>query len=53
MLVVTHEMGFARHVGLALVFMDRGEIVEERRRSQFFAAPKTERAQRFLQQFED
>ena len=53
MLVVTHEMGFARHVGTRTVFMDRGEIVEEAPGAAFFEAPKTERAQRFLQQFED
>jgi ABC-type polar amino acid transport system ATPase subunit len=51
MLVVTHEMGFARHVGTRTVFMDRGEIVEEAPGAAFFEAPKTERAQRFLQQF--
>ena len=48
MLVVTHEMGFARHVGTRTVFMDRGEIVEEAAGSAFFDAPKTERARRFL-----
>lgn len=53
MLVVTHEMGFARHVGSRVVFMDRGEIVEEGAPIAFFSSPKTERAQRFLQQFED
>jgi len=53
MLVVTHEMNFARHVGTRTVFMDRGEIVEEAPGSTFFDAPKTERAQRFLQQFEE
>src|SRR5436305_2915728 len=53
MLVVTHEMNFARHVGTRTVFMDRGEIVEEAPGSAFFDAPKTERAQRFLQQFQD
>jgi ABC-type polar amino acid transport system ATPase subunit len=53
MLVVTHEMGFARHVATRTVFMDRGEIVEEAPGAAFFEAPKTERAQRFLQQFED
>ena len=53
MLVVTHEMNFARHVGTRTVFMDRGEIVEEAPGSAFFDAPKTERARRFLQQFED
>jgi len=53
MVVVTHEMGFARHVGTRTVFMDRGEIVEEAPGSAFFDSPKTERAQRFLQQFEE
>ena len=53
MLVVTHEMGFARHVGTRTVFMDRGEIVEEAPGAIFFEAPKTERARRFLQQFEE
>ena len=53
MLVVTHEMNFARHVGTRTVFMDRGEIVEEAPGSAFFDAPKTERARRFLQQFQD
>ena len=53
MLVVTHEMGFARHVGSRVVFMDRGEIVEEAPPAQFFDAPRTERAQRFLKQFEE
>jgi ABC-type polar amino acid transport system ATPase subunit len=53
MLVVTHEMHFARDVGSRLAFMDRGEILEEAVPEQFFASPRTERARRFLQQFED
>ena len=53
MMVVTHEMNFARNVGSRLAFMDLGEIVEETVPAQFFSAPKTERAKRFLQQFED
>jgi polar amino acid transport system ATP-binding protein len=53
MLVVTHEMGFARHVGTRTVFMDRGEIVEAAPGAAFFDSPQTERARRFLQQFED
>ena len=53
MLVVTHEMGFARSVGTRLVFMDRGEIVEDTKPVTFFSTPKTDRAQRFLMQFED
>jgi polar amino acid transport system ATP-binding protein len=53
MLVVTHEMGFARRVGSRVVFMDRGEIVEEAAPAAFFDAPRTERAGRFLMQFAD
>ena len=53
MMVVTHEMNFARNVGSRLAFMDRGEIVEEAVPVQFFSAPKTDRAKRFLQLFED
>jgi len=53
MLVVTHEMGFARQVGRRVVFMDHGEIVEEGPPQSFFTAPATERAARFLAQLED
>jgi ABC-type polar amino acid transport system ATPase subunit len=53
MMVVTHEMNFARNVGSRLAFMDHGEIVEEGVPAQFFDAPKTERAKRFLQLFEE
>jgi ABC-type polar amino acid transport system ATPase subunit len=53
MMVVTHEMTFARNVGSRVAFMDYGEIVEEAEPPQFFSAPKTERAKRFLQLFED
>jgi ABC-type polar amino acid transport system ATPase subunit len=53
MLVVTHEMGFARSVGTRLVFMDGGEIVEDTEPITFFSAPKSDRARRFLAQFED
>ena len=48
MMVVTHEMGFARKVAQRVVFMDRGEIVEDAPAAQFFAAPASERAQGFL-----
>ncbi|MFN7210001.1 MAG: amino acid ABC transporter ATP-binding protein [Aggregatilineales bacterium] len=48
MLVVTHEMGFAREVADRIVFFDRGEIVEENTPDGFFNAPKTERAKQFL-----
>jgi ABC-type polar amino acid transport system ATPase subunit len=53
MLVVTHEMNFARQVGRRVVFMDHGEIVEEAPPQRFFTAPATERAARFLAQLED
>jgi ABC-type polar amino acid transport system ATPase subunit len=48
MLVVTHEMGFARRVADRIVFMDHGEIVEETPKDEFFSAPRTKRAQEFL-----
>jgi glutamate/aspartate transport system ATP-binding protein len=48
MIVVTHEMGFARRVAHRIVFMDRGKIVEDAPTQDFFAAPKTDRARQFL-----
>ncbi|MEA2720687.1 MAG: aspartate/glutamate/glutamine transport system ATP-binding protein [Candidatus Eremiobacteraeota bacterium] len=48
MVVVTHEMGFAREVGDRVVFMDAGRIVEQARPDQFFSAPANPRAQLFL-----
>ncbi|MEO0702652.1 MAG: amino acid ABC transporter ATP-binding protein [Pseudomonadota bacterium] len=50
MIVVTHEMGFARKVADRVVFMDEGEVVEVDTPDVFFGAPKTERAQLFLSQ---
>jgi general L-amino acid transport system ATP-binding protein len=50
MLVVTHEMGFARQVADRVVFMDRGEIVEVNAPEPFFAAPQHERTRQFLSQ---
>ena len=50
MIVVTHEMGFARTVADRVVFMDRGEIVETAPPREFFSAPRTARAQLFLSQ---
>ncbi len=50
MIVVTHEMGFARTVADSIVFMDRGEIVESAPPQEFFAHPKTDRARLFLSQ---
>jgi general L-amino acid transport system ATP-binding protein len=50
MLVVTHEMGFARQVANRIVFMDRGQIVEANRPDEFFAHPQHERTKLFLSQ---
>jgi general L-amino acid transport system ATP-binding protein len=50
MVVVTHEMGFARTVADRIVFMDQGEIVEAAAPESFFAAPQTDRARLFLSQ---
>ncbi len=50
MVVVTHEMGFARTVADRIVFMDQGEIVEAAPPAEFFAAPRTDRARLFLSQ---
>jgi glutamate/aspartate transport system ATP-binding protein len=48
MIVVTHEMGFARKVAHRVVFMDRGEIVEDDQKEAFFSSPRSDRAQKFL-----
>jgi len=48
MIVVTHEMGFARKVAHRIIFMDEGRIVEEGRPEEFFASPKEERTRNFL-----
>src|SRR5208337_67778 len=48
MIVVTHEMGFARRVAHRVVFMDRGQIVEDAPTADFFGKPRSERAQLFL-----
>lgn len=50
MLVVTHEMGFAKSVADRVIFMDRGEIVEQGPPSEFFANPKSDRTKLFLAQ---
>jgi len=50
LVVVTHEMGFAREVADRVVFVDRGEILEIEKPGEFFDRPKTERAQKFLSQ---
>jgi glutamate/aspartate transport system ATP-binding protein len=48
MMVVTHEMGFARKVADRVVFMDAGEIVEDSGKEEFFGSPRSDRAQMFL-----
>jgi len=48
MLVVTHEMGFARQVANRIVFMDEGQIVEQNTPAEFFSHPKSERTKNFL-----
>ena len=48
MVVVTHEMGFARKVADRVVFMDQGSIVEDAPKEDFFGTPRSERAQLFL-----
>ncbi|KQQ96223.1 amino acid ABC transporter ATP-binding protein [Massilia sp. Leaf139] len=48
MMVVTHEMGFARKVADRIVFMDHGRIVEDSPKDAFFSAPRSERAREFL-----
>ncbi len=50
MLCVTHEMGFARTVAYRVIFMDRGEIVEQSAPDEFFTQPKSERTRAFLSQ---
>ena len=48
MIVVTHEMGFARRVAHRVVFMDEGRIIEQNKPEEFFAAPQSPRARQFL-----
>jgi ABC-type polar amino acid transport system ATPase subunit len=50
MVIVTHEMGFAKEVADRVVFFDRGKIVETAAPDVFFSKPQTERAQTFLRQ---
>ena len=51
MVVVTHEMGFAREVCEEVVFMDKGKVVERAAPSDFFSSPETERARQFLARY--
>lgn len=48
MMVVTHEMGFARKVANRVIFMDKGEIIEDTSKDQFFNNPQSDRAKDFL-----
>jgi glutamate/aspartate transport system ATP-binding protein len=48
MMVVTHEMGFAKRVANRIVFMDKGYIVEDCTKDEFFGSPRSERARDFL-----
>jgi len=50
---VTHEMGFARAVADRVIFMDRGEIVEQNEPEAFFSNPQSERGKQFLSQILD
>ena len=50
MVVVTHEMGFAREVGDRVIFMDEGRIVEEGSLEQIFSNPQEERTKQFISQ---
>ena len=51
MVIVTHEMNFAKEVADKIIFMDEGQIVETSSPDEFFKEPKTERARRFLNIF--
>lgn len=50
MVVVTHEMGFAREVGDRVLMMDAGQIIEEGPPEKFFVNPESERTKRFLKE---
>ena len=49
MIIVTHEMGFAKEIGSNIVFMDKGKIVEEGSSSEIFETPKSSRLKKFLE----
>lgn len=52
MVIVTHEMEFAKHVADKVVFMEDGKIIESSSPKEFFENPKTDRAKSFLESFE-
>ena len=49
MIIVTHELNFAKEIATRAVFLDEGKIVESGEASEFFAHPKTERVKQFLE----
>jgi polar amino acid transport system ATP-binding protein len=51
MMVVTHEMGFARDAATRILFLDRGRVVETAMPERFFSSPETERARQFIQRY--
>lgn len=51
MVVVTHEMGFAREAATRILFLDRGRVVETAAPEKFFSSPETERARQFIQRY--
>ena len=51
MLIVTHQMDFARAIADRIIFMDEGKIIEETEPGQFFSSPKSERGKKFLENF--
>jgi polar amino acid transport system ATP-binding protein len=51
MVIVTHEMGFAREAATRVLFLDRGRVVETGSPDRFFSNPETERARQFLQRY--
>ena len=51
MVVVTHEMGFARDAATRILFLDRGRVVETAPPERFFSSPETERARQFIQRY--
>ena len=51
MVIVTHEMGFAREAATRVLFLDRGRVVETGSPEQFFSSPETERARQFIQRY--
>jgi polar amino acid transport system ATP-binding protein len=51
MVIVTHEMAFAREAATRVLFLDRGRVVETGAPDRFFSRPETERARQFLQRY--